>query len=130
MLISSALPQQRAARVALVVGNNSYPDASTPLSSTIRDARTLAEELRRSEFDVDLKENVGKEDMQRAIDSFTGKIRNGTAALVYFGGYGVQVARQTYLLRSMPRFGLKPTSDATASVWMPCWPRCTAKVQR
>jgi formylglycine-generating enzyme required for sulfatase activity len=98
MLTYSALPQQRAARVALVVGNNSYPDASTPLSSTIRDARTLAEELRRSEFDVDLKENVGKDELQRAIDSFTGKIRNGTAALVYFGGYGVQVARQTYLL--------------------------------
>jgi formylglycine-generating enzyme required for sulfatase activity len=98
MLTSSALPQQRAARVALVIGNNSYPDASTPLSSTIRDARTLSEELRRNGFDVDLKENVGREDMQRAIDSFTGKIRNGTAALLYFGGYGIQVARQTYLL--------------------------------
>jgi len=27
-----------------------------------------------------------------------GKIRNGTAALLYFSGYGIQVARQTYLL--------------------------------
>ena len=98
MLISSALPQQRAGRVALVIGNSSYPDASTPLPSTIKDARALAEELRRSEFDVDLKENVGKSDMQRAIDAFTGKIRNGTAALFYFSGYGIQVARQTYLL--------------------------------
>ena len=62
MLISPALPQQ-AGRVALVIGNNNYPDASTPLPSTIRDARALAEELRRSEFDVDLKENVGKADM-------------------------------------------------------------------
>jgi formylglycine-generating enzyme required for sulfatase activity len=98
MLISSALPQQRAGRVALVIGNSNYPDASTPLPSTIKDARALAEELRRSEFDVDLKENVGKSDMQRAIDAFTGKIRNGTAALFYFSGYGIQVARQTYLL--------------------------------
>jgi formylglycine-generating enzyme required for sulfatase activity len=97
MLISPALPQQ-AGRVALVIGNNNYPDASTPLPSTIRDARALAEELRRSEFDVDLKENVGKADMQRAIDAFTGKIRNGTATLFYFSGYGIQVARQTYLL--------------------------------
>ena len=97
MLISPALPQQ-AGRVALVIGNNNYPDASTPLPSTIRDARALADELRRSEFDVDLKENVGKADMQRAIDAFTGKIRNGTATLFYFSGYGIQVARQTYLL--------------------------------
>src|SRR6516165_138885 len=75
MLISPALPQQ-AGRVALLMGNNNYPDASTPLPSTIRDARALAEELRRSEFDVDLKENVGKADMQRAIDAFT--VRSAT----------------------------------------------------
>ncbi len=98
MLTSSALPQQRPARVALIIGNESYPDASTPLATTVKDARTLAEEFRRNDFDVDLKENVGKEEMQRAIDAFTGKIRNGTVALFYFSGYGIQVARQTYLL--------------------------------
>src|SRR5229473_4790517 len=98
MLIVSAGAQQRTARVALIIGNASYPDASTPLPATIRDARSLAEELRRSEFEVDLKENLGKEDMQRAIEAFTGKIRSGTAALFYFSGYGMQAARQTYLL--------------------------------
>jgi formylglycine-generating enzyme required for sulfatase activity len=94
----SALSQQRTARVALVIGNANYPDASTPLSTTIRDARTVGEELRRSDFEVDLKENVGKEDMRRAIDAFTGKIHSGMAALFYFSGYGIQVARQTYLI--------------------------------
>jgi formylglycine-generating enzyme required for sulfatase activity len=98
MLILSTGAQQRAARVALVIGNANYPDASTPLSTTIKDARSLAEELRRSEFEVDLKENVGKEEMQRAIDAFTGKIRSGMAALFYFSGYGIQAARQTYLI--------------------------------
>ena len=34
---------QQPARVALLIGNANYPDASTPLSTTIRDARTLAE---------------------------------------------------------------------------------------
>jgi formylglycine-generating enzyme required for sulfatase activity len=93
----SALSQQPA-RVALLIGNANYPDASTPLSTTIRDARTLADEFRRTEFDVDLKENVGREDMQRAIDAFIGKIRPGMVALFYFSGYGIQVARQTYLI--------------------------------
>jgi formylglycine-generating enzyme required for sulfatase activity len=98
MLTSSASPQQSAGRVALVIGNASYPDASAPLSTTIRDVRTVAEEFRQSEFDVDLKENVGKEEMQRAIDAFTEKIKSGSVALLYFSGYGIQVARQTYLL--------------------------------
>ena len=94
----SAASQQRPARLALLIGNANYPDASTPLSTTIRDARALADEFRRSEFEVELKENLGKEDMQRAIDAFTGKIGTGSAALFYFSGYGIQVARQTYLM--------------------------------
>jgi formylglycine-generating enzyme required for sulfatase activity len=98
MLTLSAGSQQRAPRVALIIGNAAYPDASTPLSTTIRDARALADELRRSEFEVDLKENIGKEEMQRAIDAFNGKIRSGMAALFYFSGYGIQAARQTYLI--------------------------------
>jgi formylglycine-generating enzyme required for sulfatase activity len=97
-LAFSAASQQRPARVALLIGNANYPDASTPLSTTIRDARALADEFRRSDFEVDLKENLGKDEMQRAVDAFTGKIRTGTVALFYFSGYGIQVARQTYLM--------------------------------
>ena len=98
LLAFSAASQQRPPRIALLIGNAAYPDASTPLSTTIRDARTLADEFRRSDFEVDLKENLGKEEMQRAIDAFVGKIRSGTVALFYFSGYGMQVARQTYLI--------------------------------
>ena len=36
--------------------------------------------------------------MQRAVDAFTAKIRSGMAALFYFSGYGMQAARQTYLI--------------------------------
>ena len=98
IMTSSVWSEQQAARVALVIGNANYPDASTPLSTTIRDVHTLAEEFRRTGFAVDLKENVGKADMQSAIDAFTGKICPGMTALFYFSGYGIQVARQTYLI--------------------------------
>jgi formylglycine-generating enzyme required for sulfatase activity len=98
LLAVSAFSQQRGPRVALLIGNASYPDASTPLSTTIRDARALADEFRRSDFEVELKENLGKEDMQRAIDAFMAKIRTGTTALFYFSGYGIQVDRQSYLI--------------------------------
>src|SRR3984893_2057979 len=98
LLTSSAWSQQRAARVALVIGNAAYPGATTPLSSTVADARALAEELRRSGFDVDLKLNLGKADMQGAIDAFASKVSSGMSALFYFGGFGVQVDRQSYLI--------------------------------
>jgi hypothetical protein len=55
----SALAQQKEPRLALVIGNASYPDASTPLSSS-KDARSLAQEFRRNSFEVDLKENAGR----------------------------------------------------------------------
>jgi formylglycine-generating enzyme required for sulfatase activity len=92
---SAALP---AGRVALVIGNANYPDARTPLSTAIKDARTLADEFRRIDFDVDFKENLNKQNMQSAIAAFIGKITNGTVALIYFSGFGLDVGRQTYLI--------------------------------
>ena len=98
LLTFSASPQERPPRVALVIGNASYPDAGSPLSTTISDARAMADEFRGNNFDVDLKENVGNEDMRRAVDAFLSKIRNGASALLYFNGIGIQVGRQTYLI--------------------------------
>lgn len=60
---SLAWSEQQAGRVALVIGNANYPDASTPLPTAIPDARILAEEFRRTGFAVDLKENIGKAEM-------------------------------------------------------------------
>ena len=96
--LTSAPAQQQDARVALVIGNANYPDARTPLPNATKDATALAEEFRRLHFSVDLKTNLGKEDMRRAIDAFTGKIKKGTTAIFYFSGFGLQVRRQTYLI--------------------------------
>ena len=98
LVSSSGWSQQRAPRLALVIGNAAYPDASTPLSTSIPDASALAAELTRSGFEVDLKKNLGRADMQSSIDAFTGKIKPGATVLVYFSGFGVQVAKQNYLI--------------------------------
>ncbi|NWG26369.1 MAG: caspase family protein, partial [Pseudorhodoplanes sp.] len=95
---SPAWSQPAGGRIALVIGNATYPEADKPLSFVVRDARLLAEELRRNGFEVEFKENVGKDAMKRAIDAFTGRIRPGSAAFFYFGGYGIQVARQNFLI--------------------------------
>jgi formylglycine-generating enzyme required for sulfatase activity len=98
LLASSAWSEQGTARLALVIGNAGYPNPTTPLSTTLADARDLAEELRRSRFEVDLKTNLSKADMQGAIDAFAAKITPGATVLFFFSGYGIQVDRQSYLL--------------------------------
>jgi hypothetical protein len=87
-----------ASRIALVIGNADYPDATTPLRHPRKDARTLADELKRSGFAVDVRENLGKEEMKRALDSFTARIKPGSVALISYAGFGIQVGRQSYMI--------------------------------
>jgi formylglycine-generating enzyme required for sulfatase activity len=85
-------------RFALLIANSRYPDAQGSLPTIVKDGRLLAEELRRGDFDVDLRENLRREDVQATLDSFYAKLNAGAAAFVYFGGYGIQVERQSYLI--------------------------------
>ena len=85
-------------RVALVIGNGHYPDANAPLNQPINDARALTETLRREGFDVDVVEDGNREDMSRAVDRLKARIRPQSVVMLYFGGYGVQVGRQTYMI--------------------------------
>src|SRR4030081_471399 len=57
---------KRASRIALVIGNGHYPDASAPLAQPINDARALTASLRHDGFDVDVVEDASKDDMSRA----------------------------------------------------------------
>src|SRR3954470_16628242 len=96
--VHPTVAQQNETRIALVIGNASYPDAETPLRDPVNNARTLADELRRSGFEVDLGENLNKVAMRTAFDRFYGKIKPGSTALVFFSGYGIQSDRQTYVI--------------------------------
>ncbi len=85
-------------RVALVIGNASYPNADPPLTQPIGNARTLGEELMRDGFQVDVGENLTKEAMQRAFGRLYDRIKPGTVALIFFSGYGIQSNRQSYMI--------------------------------
>ena len=87
-----------AGRVALVIGNGHYPDASEPLSQPINDARGLTAALRAKGFDVDVVEDATKDDMARAIVRLKAKIKQDTVAMLFFGGYGVQVGRESFMI--------------------------------
>src|SRR5215813_4033887 len=85
-------------RYALVIGNAKYPDAEAPLKEPINDARDVADELKRDGFNVDIGENLTGEQMRRAFERLYGKIKPGSVALIFFSGFGVQSARQSYMI--------------------------------
>src|SRR5260221_8258105 len=87
-----------ASRLALVIGNGNYPDAAAPLAQPINDARALTGALRRNGFDVDVVEDASKDDMTRAIDRLKSKIRSDSVVMLFFGGYGVQLGRESYMI--------------------------------
>jgi uncharacterized caspase-like protein len=88
----------QASRIALVIGNGHYPDATAPLAQPINDARALTEALRHDGFDVDVVEDASKDDMMRAVERMKSKIKPDSVALLFFGGYGVQVGRESYMI--------------------------------
>jgi uncharacterized caspase-like protein len=85
-------------RLALIIGNGHYPDANEALAQPINDARALSGALRKNGFDVDVVEDASKDDMSRAIERLKGKIKPDSVVMLFFGGYGVQVGRESYMI--------------------------------
>lgn len=85
-------------RLALVIGNGHYPDASAPLTQSINDARALSSSLRKNGFDVDMVEDATKDDMVRAVNRLKSRIKRDSVVMLFFGGYGVQAGRESYML--------------------------------
>ncbi|MET4044281.1 caspase family protein [Bradyrhizobium sp. RT6a] len=88
----------QASRLALVIGNGHYPDATAPLTQSINDARALSSSLRKNGFDVDMVEDATKDDMVRAVNRLKSRIKRDTVVMLFFGGYGVQAGRESYML--------------------------------
>lgn len=85
-------------RLALVIGNGHYPDANAPLTQSINDARALSAALRQDGFDVDMVEDATKDDMVRAIARLKSRITHDSVVMLFFGGYGVQAGRESYMI--------------------------------
>jgi uncharacterized caspase-like protein len=85
-------------RLALLVANSRYPDANAPLVQPVNDARALSTALRNDGFDVDLLEDANRDDLVRAVARLKDKVRSDTVVMVYFGGFGVQSAGESFML--------------------------------
>src|SRR5271154_2028897 len=85
-------------RFALVIGNAKYPDADAPLKEPVNDARSIADELKRDGFTVEVGENLTGDGMRRALERLYGHVKPGAVAQVFFSGYGVQSNRQSFMI--------------------------------
>ena len=99
-LIAPAVPSAAVAaeRFALVIGNAKYPDADAPLKEPVNDARSIADELKRDGFKVELGENLTGEGMRQAFERLYAQIKPGSVALIFFSGFGIQSNRQSFLI--------------------------------
>jgi uncharacterized caspase-like protein len=95
--LDSAAPRHTS-RLALVIGNGHYPDATAPLTQPINDARALTAALRHGGFDVDVVEDASRDDMVRAVARLKSRIRPDSVVMLFFAGYGVQAGRESYMI--------------------------------
>ena len=85
-------------RLALVIGNGTYPGGAR-LGNPTNDATSIAQALRQLKFDVNLKTDCTRQDMDSAVRAFCAEVaRQKAVALFYFAGHGMQINWRNYLL--------------------------------
>ncbi|HEY8260102.1 MAG TPA: caspase family protein, partial [Methylosinus sp.] len=95
--LSGAAPSG-STRQALLIGNAAYPDGDAELTTPANDADKLSEALQRLGFQTEVQKNLGKKEMESAIERFLQRLDAGSTALLFFGGYGVQAGGKNYLI--------------------------------
>lgn len=88
LLVCFATVAQAEHRVALVIGNDAYPDAA--LASPVEDARTVRQALETRGFVVSTIENGDLKTMEAGIERFVHSVPTRGTALVYFAGYSLR----------------------------------------
>lgn len=87
----------RAPKIALVIGNGNYK--GSPLKNPTNDAKTFAEALKASGFDVTLQLDLGKADLANAVEVYVHTLgEKKCVGLFYYAGHGIQLAWRNYML--------------------------------
>ena len=84
-------------RVALVIGNSNYQDA-TSLPNTVNDARAIAEVLGTLGFTVERGIDLDARETEAMLRSFSRKLEKADVGLFYYAGHGLQVHGANYIL--------------------------------
>lgn len=88
-------------RVALVIGNNNYQNASWgSLANPINDADDIATTLYGLGFQVTVKHDVNEREMKKTVTNFRKNIisNNTKIAIFFYAGHGAEVEHNNYLI--------------------------------
>jgi uncharacterized caspase-like protein len=104
LLVSAIVPAlaqtpQQEKRIALVVGNGNY--AKEPLATAANDAGLIAQTLQAAGFDVIGARDLDGDTLRKSFRDFVQKAEAApadTVAMVYFAGYGIQLAGENYFI--------------------------------
>ena len=99
MLSAASYAQPAEKRIALVIGNAAYPAGA--LATTANDAGLIAQTLQAAGFDVVGARDLDLDSLRRAFHDFLDKAQSSgpdTVAYIYFGGYGLQLEGENYLV--------------------------------
>lgn len=88
--------QEKDVRVAAVVGNSRYPSAA--LENPRNDATAMAAALRKLGFDVELRLDATKADMDALFKRFSQKTEKAAVAVLFYAGHGIQVNGSNYIV--------------------------------
>ena len=103
LLFTTAAAADR--RVALVIGNSAYKNAST-LANTINDSTAIANLFKSVGFEVVLSRNdLGVVDFKRAVREFLLTAETADIAVVYYAGHGIEIGGNNYLVPVDARLG-------------------------
>ena len=95
-LFATAAAAER--RVALVIGNSAYKNASS-LPNTINDSTAIAALFKSVGFEVVISRNdLGVVDLKRSVREFLITAENADMAVVYYAGHGIEISGTNYLV--------------------------------
>jgi uncharacterized caspase-like protein len=101
-LIDFLTPALAEKRVALVVGNNVYPNlpADKQLTNAISDARAMRDALKGLGFDIIYGENLDRRALVDRLFDLAARLGKDDVAFFFFAGHGVSFSGANYLLPS------------------------------
>jgi Flp pilus assembly protein TadD len=92
-----AAPPATGLRLALVIGNGAYVNA-TALANPPNDAVVVAKTLREIGFEVIEGTNLDRAGMERLVREFLRKAPGARVTMLYYAGHGMQVDGRNYLI--------------------------------
>ena len=96
-LLSLGMDCARAARLALLIGNDNYQNVPA-LRNARGDAETMASALKQVGYATEVRKDLDLRGLQAALRDFKAKVQEGDEVVFFYSGHGVQMDNANFLL--------------------------------